>query len=263
MIFDHDVALPDSIDPCPIVDAVFEVRFDPIVPPLAVTGMIFQKLITAFPTVKQLPVLPIALPEDVRRAHPALTNQPQFRLERDDFVALVGENLFAIGVLGLYQGWSITSRAFKEAISSFLEANVVKTVQRFGLKYVNYFPRNILPDLTLDFLVRGEPIRGNSMVFRANVPASDCRMQVQFFSDLKVASQDGRLPLDPNVLGSILDLDCYAEFPQVAGRIQKAAEAFLERAHDEEKKMFFRLLKDEFVRTLNPKYPNDSTSNGS
>ncbi|MBV9672497.1 MAG: TIGR04255 family protein [Verrucomicrobia bacterium] len=46
--------LPVAIDPCPLIDALVEVRFDPAVQPEAVFGILLAKLRDRFPKVVPL-----------------------------------------------------------------------------------------------------------------------------------------------------------------------------------------------------------------
>jgi uncharacterized protein (TIGR04255 family) len=94
--------LPVRISPCPIVDAVVEIRFDASVPPGAVFGLVYGAIKHAFPKPIQLPTLNV--PEEMRRLNPALLYQPQFRLESETLAALIGPNMFAVGMLGEYPG---------------------------------------------------------------------------------------------------------------------------------------------------------------
>jgi uncharacterized protein (TIGR04255 family) len=145
------MSLPYSISPCPLVDAIVEIRFDASVLPGAVFGMLYEKLSETFPKAIQLQVATI--PEEMRRLNPALLYQPQFRLEGEQFVALIGPNMFAVGMLGEYPGWSTLSAGLKRALAVLEKTRVIKTVHRFGLHYVNYFGRNILVQRYIDFLV--------------------------------------------------------------------------------------------------------------
>jgi hypothetical protein len=44
---------------------------------------------------------------------------------------------------------------------------------------------------------------------------------------------------------------------EIDGDFRLALESFLERAHTSEKEMFFKLLKPDFLETLNPVYDHE------
>jgi uncharacterized protein (TIGR04255 family) len=59
----------------------------------------------------------------------------------------------------------------------------------------------------------------------------------------------------PAETGSVIDIDSFiVEINKDFGAV---LENFLERAHTIEKEMFFKLLKPEFLETLNPVYDNE------
>jgi uncharacterized protein (TIGR04255 family) len=55
-------------------------------------------------------------------------------------------------------------------------------------------------------------------------------------------------------IGSILDIDSFVVGPDAAEGFEAALAGFLENAHSAEKQLFFGLLKEEFLKTLNPTY---------
>lgn len=250
---------PISIDPCPLIDALVEVRFDPAVQPEAVFGILLTKLSHKFP--KVVPLQPAILPEEMRKLNPALFFQPQFRLEGEKFAALIGPNVFAVAMLGQYPGWKVLSNEFRQTLRVVHESQVIKTTSRFALHYVNYFDRNILPQLTLSVTIDAEPVNGESTVFKTILQGDGYRLQLQVVTDLKVSTNNPSLGVDPNVLGSLIDIDCFIDYPTVGEDFLGSLGSFMESAHAAEKKLFFDLLADEFLKTLNPKYA-DSSSNG-
>ena len=65
--------LPISIDPCPIIEAIFEIRFESSFPGDAIFGIIYNCFKDEYQTVEQLPIL--QLPAAVRTQDPALQDQ--------------------------------------------------------------------------------------------------------------------------------------------------------------------------------------------
>lgn len=234
------------------MDVVVEIRFDASVLPGAVFGMVYGGLSPMFPKAIQLQAA--TFPEEFRRLNPALLYQPQFRLEGQKFVALIGSNVFAVGMLGEYPGWPSLSAGFKEALALLEKTRVIKTIHRYGLHYVNYFGRNILKDLTLRFLIKDEAIIGESTFFKTVLPGDGYKLQLQVLTDLKVMPQNPSIKIDPNVLGSLIDIDCFQDYPAVETEFLRAIDNFMESAHAGEKKLFFDLLTNDFLNTLNPKY---------
>jgi uncharacterized protein (TIGR04255 family) len=242
------VPLPVSIDPCPIVDSTAELRFEAAVPPAVAIGLAYERLVKNFPTASALQAIPLS--DDLRKFNPALMYQPQYRFESDDFVALLGPNMFAVGVNGPYTKWPVVSKGFRAAFDLLKEANIIGVPQRFGLKYMNFFSGNVLSKLNITLDVADAEISDEETFLRAVVLSHPFKIQLQLVTDAKITST--KLPIDPNTPGTLLSLDCFKEQPALEADFLGNLSENLELAHAKEKELFFRLLKDEFLQTLQP-----------
>jgi len=249
------MSLPVSISPCPLVDAIVEIRFDTSVLPGAVFGIVYDTLKGMFHKATQLQMA--AFPEEMRKSNPALLYQPHFRLESENLVALVGPNVFAVGMLGEYPKWATLSQRIRDALALMDKTGIIKTVHRFGLHYVNYFDRNILPDLELRFFIGEKEVTGETTMFKTVLAREGYKQQLQVFTDLKVTPISPTKKIDPNVLGSLIDIDCFQDYPTVGVDILPAINDFMESAHLGEKELFFSLLTEDFLKTLNPIFPDN------
>jgi uncharacterized protein (TIGR04255 family) len=246
------IGLPIQISPSPIVDVTAELRLESTVPPAVFIGLCYEKLIQQFPKVAQLQFAPI--PDQLLKLNPALAYQPQFRFESDDFVALLGPNIFAVGANGPYPGWPAARKGFNAAISLFASLDVVKTLHYFGLKYVNFFPGNVLSKLEIALAIKGTPVSGEGTFIKTLFSGSAFKLQIQVHTEAKITSNTPKLIIDPNVEGTIVSLDCYQDPPPSLNAFFSDVEKNLEAAHEQEKELFFKLLKGEFLQTLNPRY---------
>ncbi len=244
--------IPNKISPCPIVDATFEVRFDASVPAGAVYGLVYNALKGKFPN--QIQLQTVNLPEQMRLLNPALLYQPQFRLEGEGLAAMIGPNVFAVGMVGEYPGWQDLSVAFTETLKLLKTSGVVKTAHRFGLHYVNFFRHNILNDLTLAIQVEKELLSGESTFFKTVLPCDGYKLQLQVMTDIKIALRAPVANLKQGDPGSMIDIDCYQEYPSTDTDFLAAATSFMESAHTGEKQVFFSLLTDDYLKKLDPKY---------
>jgi uncharacterized protein (TIGR04255 family) len=246
------VRLPVSIEPCPIIDATLELRFKTTVPGPAMPGLVYEKLKTQFPKISQVQTVPFN--EAAAKLNPALRYQSHARLDSENFAVLVGPNVFAVGVVGLYTKWAQVSKGFSNAIAAFVDSIPEITPERFGLRYTNFFSGNILSKLNLGIAVADRGITGADTYLRATIDAHPFKIQVQIVTDAQVTPGDPRLPVDPDVPSTLVILDCYKDQlalePDFLSKIQEN----LEEAHTKEKILFFEILKDELVERLNPRY---------
>ena len=87
--------LPKVISPCPIIEAIVEVRFDASIPSDAIFGVVYNEFKNDFP--KKPESLPITqLPEQIRNNEPNLLYKPHYRLSDSTFLLHVGQKVISI-----------------------------------------------------------------------------------------------------------------------------------------------------------------------
>lgn len=234
-----------SISPCPIVEAVCDVWFDPNVPDEAVYGALYQIFRHDFPRASALPGA--IMPTELRQANPALKHQAQYRLEAEDLVVLVGSHNIAVGMRGQYPGWPKLKDGFQRTLSLAVSSKVILRPVRFGLRYINFFSGNVLSNLKLSFSLEKDVLVGENVFFKIVLPDESCKLNLQVANQIM-------LPNIPNQAGSLIDIDAFTEQPGGLREMEASLLQFLEKAHLAEKRLFFSLLRDEFLETLNPTY---------
>jgi uncharacterized protein (TIGR04255 family) len=237
--------LPKNISPCPISEAVAEVRFEPNVPTDAVFGIVYQALKRDFAEVEPLPIL--SLPANIRTGEKDLTFQPYYRLNSEMVAILIGPRVISVGMRAEYPGWAIHCHRIKDALSQFYQTGILKRTLRFGLRYINFFVGDIYPSLQLNITVNGTALGGDETFFKTVLDCKGCRSLLQIGKGLTLVNKPGET-------GSVIDIDTFST--ETNGEFVPSLEAFLDDAHQAEKELFFRLLKPEFVNTLNPVYGN-------
>jgi uncharacterized protein (TIGR04255 family) len=124
----------------PIGEAVCELRFIPSAPwDLAVPGLIYERLRTAFPKRRQLKVLDsaIQLQTEATLHQFVTTDRLQCVSEDEKDVVGVGPNVLAISRLDPYKGWEQFRPTIMRALEAYSEVTSPKALQRAGLRYVN------------------------------------------------------------------------------------------------------------------------------
>src|SRR6266550_7461273 len=103
--------LPVWIDPCPIAEVVAEIRFQTRLPAQAVAGVVYAAIREQFPRMLTLPAA--SIPFEARALDPNLKYQPEYRVEGDRGVVLVGPQHVVIGPRSVpYPGWSALHQEF-------------------------------------------------------------------------------------------------------------------------------------------------------
>jgi uncharacterized protein (TIGR04255 family) len=239
--------LPISINPCPIVEVVAEVRFQTSLPPQAVAGIVYESVREHFPKMVTLPAA--SIPEEMSKIDSNLLYQAHYRLEGGDRgVVLVGPHNVALGPRSVpYPGWPNVSSDMKTAFEPIVAAGFITRIERFGLRYINFFEGNVLPKLAMSFMIEDAPVVAIGTQFRTIVDEEGCKVILQIANGVSLINAPGQV-------GSIIDVDCFAELPSSTGDLNRSFSVFIENAHAAEKRLFYRLLKPDFLQSLNPTY---------
>ncbi|MGO9199161.1 MAG: TIGR04255 family protein [Limisphaerales bacterium] len=239
--------LPKSINPCPIREAVAEVRFESSVPADAVFGIAYQSLKNDFPEVNVLPIT--AIPADIRNADRDFAFQPHYMLRADAWTVLVGPKVISVGMRKVYPGWAVLSQRIKATLHQLHGTGIVKRAVRLGLRYISFFAFDIYPQLLLRITVNNESWDGEETLFKTVLCSHGCKNLLQIGKGLALVDKPGET-------GSIIDIDSFTT--ETEGEFGRVLERFLEGAHLSEKELFFTLLKPDFLATLNPVYENEN-----
>lgn len=234
------MTLPKAINPCPILDALFEIRFTTNIHSSAVFGMVYNILQTEFPKVENLPIL--QLPESVRATDPSFKFKPHYRISNERFVTQIGPNVITISSFPEYTGWDEFSRQIFNILKKIEEVGIVNLVTRIGIRYINFFDNDIFKDIDLQISIGDSAITYKNTIVRTEIE------QDSFKSSLQVANNANH----NNKLGSIIDIDTFTETNLKDFFAIK--EELISDGHKKEKELFFSLLKENFIKTLNPTY---------
>lgn len=233
---------PVLIEPCPIVEAVCEIRFEPIVPEETVFGRAYSRIHTHVgnPVPTPLAGLTGQLPKD-----PALTFQPHYRFESSDYLIQLGPRVFSVVTKGAYPGWEKFSAKVKDTMHAFFSAGVLNEISRFGLRYINFFDgHDIYKNIDLEIKFEGVAIDGRETAL-STILSEGLNHHIQIRKDNFMVAR-------PDVKGSIVDIDSFAIPPKAT---LADFDELLELAHLEEKQIFFGLLKPEFLAQFKPQFP--------
>jgi uncharacterized protein (TIGR04255 family) len=234
--------LPQKISPCPIKEAIVEVRFESEIPSDAVFGIFYSEFKADYPTVDELPIL--QLPEFVRKQDKTLQHKPHYKLSNNDgFLFQVGPRVVSLISVAPYSGWSVFYERLKDIVKRIGTLEVVKSYIRIGVRYINHFEINVFDVVTLQVALTGHELNNYGTSIRSEIPAG------AFKSTLQISNNVDIIGNEKTTKCSIIDIDTFIENPQ------EDVNVLIENGHLEEKKLFFTLLKPEFVESnLNPEY---------
>lgn len=237
--------IPTKITPCPIVEAIAELRFVTNLPDDAVFGVIYNKFHDEFGKPKNLPVL--QLPEAIRSQDLNLKYAPHYKFHKGDYIMQVGPKVFSLANVKEYVGWDTFSDNIKETFEKLSSLEIVDKIERFGLRYINLFADiNIYEKSMLQIQLEDKNLFKNDNNLSIVMKTGDFASKLVMVNNAQVKLQ---IP-EKATKGSIIDIDVSLE-----RRIKfENMNELIENAHKEEKKLFFSLLKPAFLKTFKPEY---------
>ena len=239
-----NVRLPKRINPCPILEAIVELRFDSPFPPDAIFGILYNTFKSDYPTPEPLPIL--QLPEQIRNQDTILKYKPYYKLPSTDgkFLFQVGARVISLVNLNPYSGWNVFSSRIGDLIQKVNKLEIIGGYTRVGIRYVNGFDCNILEKINLSLNMEDNSLKDLETSIRLAVPTDKFISTLQIANNAQVTKPDSTIDK-----GSIVDIDIYIENPK------EDIINVIESGHQTEKRLFFSLLKKEFVeKELNPEY---------
>jgi len=236
------VRLPSAIAPCPIQEAVIELRFERLKTLIwdAVPGLVLAHLQgQGWETLERLPIAEV--PQELLEMETNLQHAPHYSLSKGPCLLLLGPKMLGLANRVTYLGWHDLFAEFR-TIFETLRPVLIRQLNRIGIRYIDTFKGNILPNTKLDFRVAGCSPALSTISFHLPLEGRD-----GFTLNLRVAN--GLFTQEEAEIRSIIDLDA-SVYPRSGDEVLE----LIESGHLQQKQLFFSLLKDEFLESLNPTY---------
>ena len=237
--------LPIKIDPCPIVEAILEMRFVTSESWRTLPGLLFGSIRDRYPEQKDLPLA--QLPEEIRRREPAFTYQPLVQFLSRDFLIQFGPRVVSlVAKPNQYPGWAALEQEMTWLLTQLEKIGFISEGERLGVRYINFFDFDVFEKLLLDVLTGGKRLAGAELSIATVLRRPPLTARLQVVNSAILGAGDGVRR------GSVLDVDVWLrslDFDLFQNGLAKFGEA-----HQLEKQIFFGLLKPEFLLTLSPMY---------
>jgi uncharacterized protein (TIGR04255 family) len=246
--------LPLELKKNTILEAIFELRFEPEPPNEAVFGVIYPIVMKKFPALKSISLPILQMPEAVRNANIDLKYQPHNRLQGDGISISIGPRVINFSVVKPYIGWSYWKPDIVEILTGLSTNALIKNVERTGLRYLNFIERDVFPLINAEVTIINSSVRPLSTSVRAEIPEGEYIKALQLANNASV-NEKGQMKN-----GSLIDIDVVRNKRIQNNDFKTNLETILDRSHLMAKQLFFDILKESFLNELEPVY--GEVSNG-
>lgn len=236
--------LPTRISPCPIVEAILEVRFVTRKSWTLMPGQFFSEISDRYMEPELLPLG--HLPDELRKTEKKWTYKPLVRFAGEPFAIQFGPRMVSLIANGEYPGWSAVREEMSWLLDRLKATKIVAEGERLGMRYIDFFPGNIFPNLMVETRSAGELVGAAEMSLTTVFQREEFRARLLLNNSVFV-ERGGEAQA-----GSVLDLDLFlsaSKFELFEDGMDK-----FEVAHRLNKEVFFGLLKPDFLDTLAPEY---------
>ena len=230
--------VPTKITPCPIVEAVVELRFDTKTQPDVVTGILSNEFQADYPTRSSLPVM--NLPEEIRLNDPQLKFAPWFRLKGEAFLLHLGPAMVSVICLKEYKGWQRYREAILKAFNIAARSKVETQMQQIGLKYTSFFENNIFNNTKAVISLSDCSLLDKKTFLESKFEQDNFECMVKMINCARLDTRQG----------SVVEIGVNTQLNQPMPVNQHGKT--IDQAHAVQKQIFFSLLTKDFLNTLKP-----------
>ncbi len=237
--------LPIKIDPCPIVEAILELRFVTSESWRTLPGLLFARIRERYPEQKDLPLARVD--EEIRRLDPAFTYQPLIQFFGSDFLIQFGPRVVGLATKpNAYPGWAAVEEEIVWLLDILRGLEFIREGERLGVRYINFFAFDVFDKLLLEISAAGKRLGKGELSIATVLRHSPFTARLQAANSAILGTgNDAKI-------GSVVDLDVW--LGSLDFEIFQNSLARFQEAHEFEKQIFFGLLTPEFLHTLNPVY---------
>jgi len=198
---------PKKLNRCPLVEAIFEIRFNTMIPEDAVFGIVYQslgKIINKKPPVA-LPI--VNLPSEVRRQDPNLKFQPHYQIKLNNWTISVGPKTLLFSNRSPYVGWDEYKRFIIEALRLITLSGIIDQVVRTGLRYINVFDGYLFKNTKLKLeVIDGELTTEETAIHTCLKSYDGYHINLQLNNNVYISINN-----QPPKLASLIDIDVSKE----------------------------------------------------
>jgi len=246
--------LPSALKHDTILEAIFELHFEPEPPNEAVFGIIYPIVLQKINNMKHIPLPILQLPETVRNNDIQFKYQPLNRLQGDGVSISIGPRVVSFSIIKPYIGWSNWKLSLLEILNNLSEGHVIKNVERTGLRYLNFIEQDIFPLINGEVKIIDSTIKPISTTVRTEISEGDYIKVLQIANNATI-NKNGQMKN-----GSLIDIDIIRNKKIQNYDFKINLEAILDRSHTMAKQLFFNILREDFINELGPVY--GEVSNG-
>lgn len=248
--------LPIRLGKEPLVEAVCELRVSPTGALHSVLpGYLYATFREQVSSLEQLPAG--AIPDAMRAQDPNLAFASVMRVTWRNYFVLIGPRSVAVACRLPYPGWQRFRADALELFRSVLQSALIRGIDRYSVKYVNFFPspdakRGFTGMMDWNLRIGPFPVGAEDTQVRVEIPDADLITVLTIASPAQVTPQN-----EPTKVGGVVDIDTIcAHVTNDLVAFDSQLESRLDHIRRVNKQAFFDCLTQEAIDLMEPEYDN-------
>jgi|GEM_PF-5316588 len=236
--------LPNKISPDPLLSSIVEIRLN--------FGLDRDKVLnTIYPLFaeKYKDFRYIGLPPELK-TQGKIFHKPDYQMSNDKFSLSFSEDVILFENLGEYPLWGAYFSNIKEDLKKIASLVNVNSINRVGVRYISIFPnaKSIRDVCRIQFKFN-IPIDFNhgKNVVHSTLSKDDISLLLRIHEDASANKQN------KPYTGLLIDIDA-SQTQNLVQEINDPLYKVIDYLHSKEKELFFSVLNEEFIKSLNPEY---------
>lgn len=234
--------LPIEISPDPLVISTIEIRFVPKIEDANLLPLVYKHFQELTPNLEQSKI-----PLQIKKSDKNFQYAPDFSLNNNQYKFSFSNCVLSFENISNYSLWNNYFSFISNVTNTFINLNIIGNIERIGVRYASIFNEITSVQAVFNFDQKIN-LNGYNEIFeqfKTNLVKEDINFLVQIFANAE-ANKAGNFKK-----GVCIDIDASVTPPNLP--VDQVLNT-IDRLHKEEKIVFFSLLRQEFLNSLNPKY---------
>jgi uncharacterized protein (TIGR04255 family) len=242
------MSLPKKLNSDNLKDTLVEIRYSSDIPQELTLGLVFRMLAPLGYTYTPANVN-ISLGESQQVALGFNSNIGGFLIKENVRIQLISNQITFNCLSDKYVGWESYSRIILEVMDELYKQEVIRNFNRISIRYISEFKNlAIFPNIKGNIDISQTGLKLDNSILRLVDESQNLKIFITLTNKAKRISQNQQI-----VDASLVDVNIFEHFNPPINEL-KDLKTKLDIIHLKQKEVFFGLITDDFLKTLNPLY---------
>jgi uncharacterized protein (TIGR04255 family) len=246
------MSIPSKITPDHLKDTIVEIRFESAIPLDLLAGTALALLSPLGFVYTPAPDNNISFGVGQNQQISIGLNSPNksgFYIKDSIRIQFISNIISFNCLVDKYVGWTVYSQAIKEVLNLFVEKGLIKSFNRISVRYISEFDGiDIFQNIKGQISINDTGLGVKDSILRLSKDIDNTKTFVTLTNSVKKVIPTTNQALEV----SLIDINVFETLPQ--NSTIDIFEDKLERVHLLQKQVFFNLISDSFLESLNPEY---------